>query len=90
MSEPDTPEVIEQFQKFPCPVCGAFDWGGVGDLYNLLVALPLKTPQGEQVRTTEDWASLDVLPFVCGTCGFLRFHAKQTLEALAKARKEAT
>jgi hypothetical protein len=47
--------------------------------------MPVKTPHGEIVQTTEVWGSLDAFPFICNACGFIRFHATQQMTALSEA-----
>jgi hypothetical protein len=51
----------------PCPMCGYDGWAG-GDRLT-----EIQTP-GEPV--------IEVLPFLCTNCGFVRLHAIQPLETL--------
>jgi hypothetical protein len=50
-----------------CPMCGHDGWAGGDRLSELVTA-------GEPV--------IEVLPFVCTNCGFVRLHAIQPLETL--------
>jgi predicted RNA-binding Zn-ribbon protein involved in translation (DUF1610 family) len=84
VSEADALEVLEQIKHFPCPVCGAVEWGTLGALGNILVGLPAKTAEGEPVATAEEWGSLDGFPFTCRRCGFVRLHSKQVMLALSE------
>jgi hypothetical protein len=85
VAETDPVELLEKIKDFPCPVCGPTEWRLLGDLGNLQVAMPVKTPHGEIVQTTEVWGSLDAFPFICNACGFIRFHATQQMTALSEA-----
>ena len=80
----DALEVLEQVKNFPCPVCGQVAWSGFGGLGNLLIALPVKTVDGEAVATTEGWGGLDAFPFTCARCGFVRLHSKQVMLTLSE------
>jgi hypothetical protein len=51
----------------PCPMCGHDGWAG-GDRLTAIETL------GEPV--------IEVMPFVCTNCGFVRMHAIQPLETL--------
>ena len=52
-----------------CPMCGADEWAG----NDMVASLPEVPPSG---------ASIDVIPFVCLNCGFVRLHAVQALETI--------
>jgi predicted RNA-binding Zn-ribbon protein involved in translation (DUF1610 family) len=51
----------------PCPMCGTDNWAGGDRLAEIAGA-------GEP--------AIEVLPFVCTNCGFVRMHAVQPLETL--------
>ena len=52
-----------------CPMCGNDGWAGGADLAGI--------PFLERTAAT-----IDVLPFVCTSCGFVRLHAVQALETI--------
>jgi predicted RNA-binding Zn-ribbon protein involved in translation (DUF1610 family) len=51
----------------PCPMCGHDGWAG-GDRLSAI--------------ETPDEPVIEVMPFVCTNCGFVRMHAIQPLETL--------
>jgi hypothetical protein len=52
----------------PCPMCGQDTWAGS----ETLACVP----------ELDDGAPIEVLPFVCRNCGFVRLHAIQPLETI--------
>jgi predicted RNA-binding Zn-ribbon protein involved in translation (DUF1610 family) len=53
----------------PCPMCGQDEWAGS----DMLACVPESAPSV---------VSIDVIPFVCRHCGFVRLHAVQALETI--------
>ncbi len=51
----------------PCPMCGHDGWAGGDRLTEL---------------ETRNEPTIEVIPFVCTNCGFVRLHAIQPLETL--------
>jgi len=51
-----------------CPMCGQDEWAGSETL--------------SYVPELDEGAPIEVLPFVCRNCGFVRLHAIQPLETL--------
>ena len=51
----------------PCPMCGSDNWAGGDRLTEITCAAE---------------PAIEVLPFVCTNCGFVRMHAVQPLETL--------
>ena len=56
-----------------CPMCGQESWAGGEQL----LAVPEMRLPGQV-----DGPPLEVLPFVCTHCGFVRLHAVQPLETI--------
>lgn len=54
----------------PCPMCGHDGWAGGDRLASVSAA-------GQELDFP-----IDVLPFVCTNCGFVRLHAIQPLETI--------
>ena len=53
--------------KASCPMCGQDEWAGGDRLYEV---------------GAHDEPSIQALPFVCTSCGFVRLHAIQPLETI--------
>jgi predicted RNA-binding Zn-ribbon protein involved in translation (DUF1610 family) len=52
----------------PCPMCGGSEWAG-----------------GDTIATVPEGGGglgIDVIPFVCRNCGFVRLHAVQAIETI--------
>ena len=52
-----------------CPMCGQDEWAGS----DMLASVPEPAPSV---------MSIDVIPFVCRNCGFVRLHSVQALETI--------
>jgi predicted RNA-binding Zn-ribbon protein involved in translation (DUF1610 family) len=59
--------VVNMKAHAPCPMCGHDGWAG-GDRLT-------------EIETFHE-PTIEVLPFVCTNCGFVRFHAIQALETI--------